>query len=198
MEELVLVAIDRADGKFRESGFVPGVLYGDGVDQATSVKFEEGALEKLIRNHGNSAKVWVELNGSKKFGFIKDVQRKHLTRKVAHIDVQIVSTDHEVNQQIPIVFIGEETLKPRQLRLQVFKPEVTVFGKMALVPDKLEINVTEMNVNDEITMKNFTLDKNLRIENEDDVIATISYVKTIAAEVVEPAEAETKTDAKAK
>ena len=27
MDEIILEAIERADGKFRESGFVPGILY---------------------------------------------------------------------------------------------------------------------------------------------------------------------------
>lgn len=185
MNENNLEAIVRTDGKFREAGFVPGILYGDGVEAATSVKFEEKALNRLLTSHGNSAKVWININNSKKFGFVKEVQRKHLTRKVTHIDVQIVSKDHEIKMQIPITFTGEDVLRTKQLQLQVYKTEISAFGKMALMPDVVDIDVSEMKLGDTITLSNFGLDKLIKIENSDAVYGTIINLRVQPAETVE-------------
>ena len=198
MEDIMLEAIERADGKFKESGFVPGILYGDGIEAATAVKFEEKALNKLITSHGSSAKLWININNSKKYGFIKEVQRKHLTRNVAHIDVQIVSKDHEIKMQIPITFIGEDVLKTKQLQLQVYKPEISVFGKMALIPDGVEVDISNMKLGETITLDNFTFDKLLKIENEDAIYGIIINLRVQAAEVVETVEAEKKVETEKK
>jgi len=192
MEEIILDAIERADGKFRESGFVAGVLYGDGIVAATPVKFEEKSLNKVLSKHGNSAKIWVNINNSKKYGFIKEVQRKAMTRTVSHIDVQIVSKDHEIKIQIPITFQGEDSLVVRQLQLQVYKSELNVYGKMALMPDVLTVDVSKMELGDTITLDNFDLDKLLKIENEDVVYGTIINLRVQPVEEVEEVETETK------
>jgi large subunit ribosomal protein L25 len=184
MDEIILKAIKRADGKFRESGFVAGILYGDGVEAATAVKFEEKALNKVITNHGKNAKLWIEINNSKQFGFIKEVQRKHLTKNITHIDVQIVSKDHEIKMQIPIVFNGEDILKTKLLQLQVYKSEINSFGKMALMPEMVEVNVSEMKLGETITLSNFGLDKLLKIDDEDTIYATVINLKVQPTEAV--------------
>jgi len=185
MEEITLEAMERADGKFRESGYVAGILYGDGVDVATSVKFEEKPLNQLLNKHGNSAKFWININNSKKFGFIKEVQRKHMVRTVTHVDVQIVSRDHEIKLLVPINFKGDDTLRTKQLQLQVYKSEISVLGKMGIMPDSIEFDVSEMELGDNITVSNFGLDKQLKIENEDTIYATIINLRVIAEEEVE-------------
>ena len=181
----MLEASERAKGKFRENGYVAGVLYGDGVEASTAVKFEERALNKVLNTHGPSAKIWITINNNKKYGIIKEVQRKPITRVVSHIDVQIVSIDHEIKLQIPINYKGEDDLRSKQLQLQIYKSEITVFGKMALMPDTINVDVSAMNLGDSITLSNFGLDKLLKIENEDAVFGTIINLRVQPAEEVD-------------
>jgi len=180
MGEIILEATDRfkQPGRFREIGFIPGVLYGDSVDVATSVKFEELAVKKILTGHGTNAKVWIKYNNNKRFGFIKEVQKHPVLGSVIHIDVQIVSKDHEIKLQIPIAFKGEDDLKRRQLQLQVYKSEITIFGKMALMPDAIYVDVSEKKLGDAITLNNFDLDKQLNVnEKEDEVYGMIINLK---------------------
>lgn len=192
MKEIILEAIERTKqpGKFRESGFVPGVLYGDSIDVATSVKFEALALEKVLTCHGSNAKVWIKYNNNKRFGFIKEVQKHPVSGSVIHIDVQIVSKDHEIKLQIPIAFKGEDDLAHRQLQLQVYKSEITVFGKMALMPDAIYVDISEKKLGDTITLNNFGLDKQLSVsEKADEVYGMIINLKNESID----ADVETKT-----
>lgn len=185
MEEIILEAIERVKqpGKFKEIGFVPGVLYGDSVTGATSVKFDTIALKKVIARHGSNAKVWIKYDNNKEFGFIKEVQKDAISGNITHIDVQIVAKDHEIKLQLPIVFKGDDSLKNIQLQLQVYKSEINVSGKMALMPDAIYVDVSEKKLGDTITLKDFDLDKQINvIENEDEVYGAIINLKVLPTE----------------
>lgn len=185
MEENILNAIERnkQSGRFREKGFVAGVVYGDGITSANSVKFETIALNKVLARHGSNAKVCINYNDSKKLGFIKEVQREALSGLVTHIDVQIVSKDHEIKLQIPIIYKGEDFLALRQLQLQVHKAEITVSGTMDLMPDAIHVNVSDMKLGDTITLSDLNLDQQLNVSEKDNAVyASISEPVNVIAE----------------
>ncbi len=196
MEEIILEAIERAKqpGKFKETEFVPGIIYGDSVDGATSVKFDALALKKILANHGSNAKVWIKYKDSKKFGFIKEVQKHPVSGSVIHVDVQMVSKDHEIKLQIPIAFRGEEDLRNRQLQLQVYKSEITVFGKMSLMSDLIYVDISEKKLGDTITLRDLDLNKQINVgEKEDVVYGMIISLNTQTADAAVEAETEQKS-----
>lgn len=185
MEQIILNAAKRTakTKRFREEGFIPGVIYGDSVAEADSVKFEEISLKKILTKHGSNVKLWVKCGDNKKFGFIKEIQRHPVSNKVIHLDVQLVSKNHEVKLQIPIVFKGETALRKRQLQLQTHKLEVEVVAKIGLVPEVLNVDVSEKNSGDVITSKDFNLDNQIKIhDKENEVYATITKLVYEAAE----------------
>ncbi|MBU3075758.1 50S ribosomal protein L25 [Clostridium estertheticum] len=188
MEQVILNALERttSNKKFNEDGFIAGVMYGDGSTEATSVKFELVPLRKILVKHGSNAKVVVKYGEEEKTGFIKEIQRHPVTAKITHIDVQLVSKDHEIKLQLPISYKGEENLSSQRLQLQVQKSEIDVFGKMAIMPDSLSVDVSQMALGDSITIKNFDLNKEIRVtDKEDEVYASITQMKEEVEEVVE-------------
>ncbi|MCB2357509.1 50S ribosomal protein L25 [Clostridium estertheticum] len=188
MEQVILNALERttSNKKFNEDGFIAGVMYGDGSTDATSVKFELVPLRKILVKHGSNAKVVVKYGEEEKTGFIKEIQRHPVTAKITHIDVQLVSKDHEIKLQLPISYKGEENLSSQRLQLQVQKSEIDVFGKMAIMPDALSVDVSQMALGDSITIKNFDLNKEIRVtDKEDEVYASITQMKEEVEEVVE-------------
>ena len=178
MEEIILNAIERqkTSARFRELGFVPGVLYGD-IPAGSNVKFDEKALRTIINKHGSNANITVVFNDKKNVGFIKEIQRKPITGALVHVDIQVVSKEHEIKRQIPIVFNGEDILMSKNLQLNIAKSELLVFGKIALMPDTLFIDVSEMEIKDSITCADFVLDKNLKIEEPEIIYAVVSEQK---------------------
>ena len=183
MEATILNAVERTmrPNQCREAGFTPGVLYGDSVTNAVTVQFETAALKKVIATHGWNAKVWVNYGGNKKFGFIKEVQRHPVTAKVIHLDVFLVSQDHEVTMLIPITFEGRDGLD--NVLLQVYKSELEVFGKAILMPDGLVVDVSDMVLGDTITAKNFSLDPQIKItDSENEIYGIITPLRELAAE----------------
>ncbi|MBU3158415.1 50S ribosomal protein L25 [Clostridium frigoris] len=188
MEQVILNALERtaSNKRFNEEGFIAGVMYGDGTTDATSVKFELVPLRKILGKHGSNAKVVVKYGEEEKTGFIKEIQRHPVTAKITHIDVQLVSKDHEIKLQLPIAYKGEENLSSQRLQLQIQKPEIDVFGKMAIMPDALSIDVSQMVLGESITIKNFDLNKEIKVtDKEDEVYASITQMKEEVEEVEE-------------
>lgn len=172
MKETILNALERVKqpGKFREKGYVPGVLYGDNINVAHSIKVGILALNEVLTRHGSNAKVSIKYNDSIKLGFIKEVQRDAISRSITHVDIQIVSKGQQIKLQIPVIFNGEEVLALKQLQLQVYKPEITVVGMMNLMPDAIYVDVSDMKLGDSITVNNFDLDKQLKVSEKEDTV----------------------------
>ncbi|HEX3031583.1 MAG TPA: 50S ribosomal protein L25 [Bacillota bacterium] len=185
MEEVILEAMERDihAGRFREAGFIPGVLYGDTFAQSASVKFSDVALRRLLSKHGSHAKVWVRYGNSKKFGFVKEVQKNVITGNITHVDVQIMAEDQELKMQLPILFKGEDELKHKQLVVHVQKPEVEVVGKAALMPEMVVVDLTGRQPGDSVTARDFSLDPAIKlIGKEDEIYAVITHLKATPAE----------------
>lgn len=196
MEQIILNAEKRIkkSKKFREEGFIPGVIYGDSSAEANSVKFEEVPVKKILSKHGSNVKLWINYEDEKKFGFIKEIQRHPVTNKIIHLDVQLASKDHEIKVQIPIMFKGDSDLKAKQLQLQIQKQEVDVLGKIDLIPEVITVDVSGKKLGDAITSKDFNLDKGIKIHDKSDEIYG-SITRLIQENIEESTETETKTEA---
>ncbi|HYE67023.1 MAG TPA: hypothetical protein VEA58_00340, partial [Anaerovoracaceae bacterium] len=97
--------------------------------------------------------------------------------------IQMVSKDQEVKMQLPITFLGTSELEHKFLHVHVTKAEVEVTGKAALIPEMVEVDVTEKEVEDNITAADFHLPKEIKIlDPENEVYAIIKAVRETAAE----------------
>lgn len=180
LEEIILNAFERTTGtkRFRENGFIPGVIYGDTVKNSEPVKFEEVPLKRVLERHGSNAKMWIQYGKDKKYGFIKEIQRHPVSDKIIHVDVQLVSKKHEIKLQLPIIFKGEDKLTSKVLQLQIHKPEIGVSGRMDLMPDAVTVDVSEKELGDTVTVKDFNLDKQIKVNDIEGVIyATVAKLK---------------------
>jgi len=189
MEEIILKTMLRTDTpkKVRLAGFIPGVLNESDLT-STSVQFVGTELNKIISKHGSNAKVWVTIGEDKKFGFIKEVQKSPLDRKIIHIAIQLVSKDQEIKMQLPISYHGREELEHKQLQVQVYKAEIDVSGKAVLMPDVIIVDVSKKELGDTITAADLNISAEITIHDaENEIYAVIKAIKEVVEE--EPEEA---------
>ncbi|AGK98460.1 50S ribosomal protein L25 [Clostridium pasteurianum] len=192
MEQIVLDVEQRTKKtkKFREEGFVPGVIYGGKSEKAQSIKIQEVSLKKILSKHGMNAKLGIQFGDEKKSGFIKEIQRQPVTNKIVHVDLQFVSKDQNVKLQIPIVFKGEEGLRANQLQLNVNKQEAEVLGKIDLMPEVIHVDVSQKNAGDTITFKDLNLNEDIKTHDKiDEVYASVTNL-VIEKEIEDEADTE--------
>jgi len=197
MVETTIKAVKRNEktNKVRVAGFTPGVLNGPGTN-STPVKFDTLAINKIISKHGMNAKMWVDIDNEKIFGFVKEIQKSPVEGKIIHVAVQMVSKDQEVKMLLPITFHGHTELEHNLLKVQVYKAEVEVFGKTAFMPDSLVVEVSEKELGAEITAADFTLPAEIKILDADNEIyaAIKSNVETSYDEPEEAKPEEAKSE----
>jgi len=184
MDEIILKTMLRTDTpkKVRLAGFIPGVLNESDLT-STSVQFVGTELNKIISKHGSNAKVWVTIGDDKKFGFIKEVQKSPLDRKIIHIAIQLVSKDQEIKMQLPISYHGREELEHKQLQVQVYKAEIDVSGKPVLMPDVIIVDVSKKELGDTITAADLNISAEIKIHDaENEVYAVIKAIKEVVEE----------------
>lgn len=187
MNETVLAATARSGNakKVRAEGFIPCVLNKSDTT-SMAVQFKESALNKVISNHGSNAKVWIEVDGEKLFGFMKEIQRNPVDGKIIHVAIQIVSIDQSVKMLLPIVFHGREALGNRSLLLQVLKSEIEVEGKTALIPEHIVIDVSEREEGAIITAADFKLSEGIKLlDSEGETYAAVKIAREMPEEVTE-------------
>lgn len=184
MEETVLRSETRIGNakQFREAGRTPGVLHIPG-SASVSVQFETASLNKILTQHGLNAKVWVMTDGVKKFGFIKEVQKRPMDFKILHVVVQMVDQDKSIIMELPVVFHGREKLESRSLETHMLKTEIKVECKSSNLPEAAIVDVSAKELEDNITAADFKFPEGVVVlDRADTVYAIVKHVRMKSAE----------------
>ena len=172
----------RANKRLRDSGFIPGVIYGhkEAVVPVTLPKKE--VVNHL--NHGTHL-FDLALDGRNEKVLVKEVQYDHLGMEVLHVDFARVSLDERVEVTVPLELKGEPKGEADGGVLQQIVAELELECLVTEIPDAIRHNVAEMALGDVLHIKDLQLPPGAKaLQDEDLIVAT---VKEIAEEV--PAEA---------
>lgn len=180
MSETILRAEVRNETarKVRGEGYIPGVIYGTGVEDGMAIKFNETELNKALKNQGMNPRMTIMLGEEKKNVLIKDVQRESVKGNILHVDLQAIAADEVIRTTIPVVFEGREEVESRQLLLEVYLFEIEVSGSANIIPDSVTVDVTGKEAGDTVTMADIQLDSRITpITSLDEVLAVVSMPK---------------------
>ena len=157
-----------AAGRLRRSGHVPGVLYG--VNAPVSVAVSPRDLRRLIHGHEGSTRLLkVSFNGSGQstMAIIRDMQFDPVSEALIHVDLQEVAMDRPIQVSVAVHHVGEAIgVKDSQGILEMILREVQVSCLPGNIPDVLEADVTGLNINDVLTVKDLKAPEGVRILND--------------------------------
>jgi len=160
----------------RREGFIPGILYGGDQDPvAVSLKHNE-VLRVL--NAGNLIQSMIEIShdGKKQKVLTKDIQFHPVTDRPVHTDFFRVTNDTIIDVVVPAAFVGED-VSPGIKRggiLNVVRYNIEVKCPAGSIPDKLTVDISEMDIGDSIHISEVDLPEGVKQGLERDfTIATI-------------------------
>lgn len=140
--------------KYREEGLIPGIMYGPDIESTPIIieekifnqnfKFIHQRFEFLFKN-------------KKYVGILQEIQKDYLTLQPIHFDVYIPSLIETITTTIPIVFIGEEEILRKGWFLNKSLSELEIEGLLRDLPEKIEINVSNLNLDESIYVKDLNL-----------------------------------------
>ena len=175
----------RANKRLRDSGFIPGVIYGhkEAVIPVTLPKKE------LVGLLGHGAHLFdLALDGKSEKVLVKEVQYDHLGSEIIHVDFARVSLDEKVELTVALELKGTPKGEADGGVLQQIVSELEIECLVTDIPEVIRHNVSDMAKDSVLHIKDLTLPPGVRVLQDEDLI--VATVKEIAeAETTEAAEA---------
>ena len=168
--------------KSRMKGYIPGVLYGKN-ETTMHIMINEKEFTKLITKFKENVLIKLNLdNKEDKSVIIKEIQKNVLTHKPIHVDFYAVSLKEKIELDVPIKIIGEAPgVKNLGGILEHLLRNIRVRCLPTDIPKSIEIDVSGLNINQNIFVKD--LPKSPKVE-------IISDPNSIIVNVVAPTKVE--------
>jgi large subunit ribosomal protein L25 len=173
----------------RREGEIPAVYYAH--DQKTvSLSVNAHTLSRLLQQEVNILNI-VFPDGKTKKSIIRDLQKDPVTDQLLHIDFLGIKLDEKITMTIPIILTGTPVgVKLEGGILEHPLREVEVEGFPLDIPEHVEVDVSEMNLGDVMTLEGLKHDKYEFITDVGHPIAIVVQPKAAKAAVEEVLEEE--------
>lgn len=182
----------------RGEGLIPAVLYGHrSVELPYSGKLEDGQV--LVENQGKGVVVTnftvttdavrkliyspevfiVELNigGHKQTAMLKDLQLHTVTDEILHIDFLAVFPDIPMTIEVPVVLDGFAAGVRAGGKLNLISKKLKVKGLSKDIPEKLHINVENLELGKAIQIKHLNFDNLTLLNAPDNVVCVVAVTR---------------------
>ncbi len=144
----------RISRRLRRDGKVPGVVYADG-NEAISFQVESRDA-RIILSEGH-ALFDLQIEGSDAVPVVIKEQQHHPVRgDLQHLDLQQVDLKQAIQAEVAVELTGED-VSPGVKQggvLEHVTREVTVEALPTDIPDSISLDVSEMEINDTLTLEN--------------------------------------------
>jgi len=159
--------------RIRREGNIPAVVYGSKLE-SKSIYFSEKDFTQLIRKVGRNGVISLELEGIKHNVVLSDYQADPLKNEIIHADFLAVDMSQDITANVRVVLEGDAQGVKDGGVMQQSIHEVSVTAKPDLIPQSIDVDVSNFQVNETITIADLKINRDFIINHEEDeVIASI-------------------------
>lgn len=162
-------------GALRRGGFLPAVLYGEGVpSQPITISCKD--FEKVYKEAGESTLVKLAVDGKPFNVLIHDIAHDPLRGTPLHADFYAVRMDKEIRTKVPVEFFGESPAVKNEGGILVkVVQELEVEALPQDLPHELKVDLTVLNtLGTKLYVSDITPPKGVNIiAHQEEIIALI-------------------------
>ena len=153
--------------RLRASGQIPAVFYNSKGDNKP-LTINEKELSMLYQQVKRTKVFNLEISGggTKEThpALIWDVDYFPVKNRIQHLDIFGVDLEKTIKIRIPLEFTG--TAKGAKLggQMQVYHETVMIIGKPLALPQKISVDVSDLEINNSIQIKDLHLSKDLKAD----------------------------------
>lgn len=184
----------------RSKGLIPAVVYRRG-EKSTPLALDRKALEKVLHTAaGENVIINLKIAGDEKHKertcIIKEIQHNPVTGYILHADFNQISLTEMIKVNVPIAIKGEAIgVKQDGGILEHVLWEVQVECLPTQIPEKLEIDVTNLKIGDALFVKDIVAPKEVKILNDPELrVIAVEKPVEVKVEEVKPEEAITEPE----
>tara|TARA_B100000902_G_scaffold385672_1_gene427343 strand:+ start:1045 stop:1749 length:705 start_codon:yes stop_codon:yes gene_type:complete len=181
----------------REDSMVPAIIYGN-EEESKNIKLKLNELTKASENELFYTQVLkILLEGNEEKVVLKELQREPVKGKFLHADFQRVSRKTKLKVVVPFRFNGEEECEGVKTDGGVLAKAISEIEIACLagdIPEAIEIDITNLMLNDAIRLSDLTLPEGAEIpgfdEENDQMIVSVNPPRAEEEELEIAAEGE--------
>jgi large subunit ribosomal protein L25 len=172
--------------RLRQEGFIPAVIYSHGESEA--IKIKKNDFYSIFRGHiSESLLIDVNIISKKKDDnhqvFVKDYQLDPITSELVHIDFYKITAGEKIHTKVPVEVTGKSEGEKMGGILEVIERELEIECLPREMPEKIEIDVTNVNIGDSIHIEDIETTGSLKfLIDEKRVIVTVLAPKAVVEE----------------
>lgn len=169
----------RANKRLRDSGFIPGVIYGHKQDVVPVT-----LPRKEVTNYLNKGTHLFDLglDGKRETVLVKEVQYDHLGIEILHVDFARVDLNERVTVNVPLELKGTPKGEKDGGVLQQLMSDIEIECVVTEIPDAVRHNVSEMELDSVLHVSDLKLPPGVKaLQDPEQIIATVREIKEEAA-----------------
>lgn len=187
MSQVVFTAKKRADlgsgnaRRMRKSGRIPAVMYGRS-GQALSIDVDALEFANGTKGISESTIIKLDVDGESHEAFVKGTQRNIMDGRILHVDFYEVESSTLLRAKVSVHVNGNPAgvREGGILELPVHEVEVECLPKD--LPERIDVDISDLKVNQSIHVYDLKLGENVRIlTSGDQVIALVKFAKAETA-----------------
>jgi len=172
----------------RRNGKIPGIFYYKG-EENIKLSFDRQALLKTLHKGGHIFEL--DLEGTKQYAMIKEVQYHPVTDEIIHLDLMRVRRDEKINISVPLVLEGEALGVTEGGVMMQSLSTVEISCLPENVPEQITLDITLLALNSSLFVADIIVSSDIAIVTDEQlVITTITLPKEEEEPEVEPEEGE--------
>ncbi len=185
-----------ATSPLRREGFVPGVVYGEGI-KTLPIQVSSKDLTRILHTKGGgNALITLHLkegDGDKRspenLVLIKELQHHPVTHRIIHVDFHQVSLTKRITVNVPLAFKGEAVgVKQEGGVLEHIRWNLEVECLPTEIPPEIPVDVSQLAVGQGLDAKAIPLPQGVRLVTDPNM-PVVACVIPKAEEAPAPAEA---------
>ena len=159
--------------KIRDEGNFPAVVYGNKTE-STPIYLNSADFIKTIREAGRNGVLTLQVDKQKYSVMLHDIQTDPLKNEIVHADFQVVDMKKEIDTEVSLSLVGEAKGTKEGGVLQQSLYEISLKGLPQDIPSSIDVDVSDLGINDTITVGDIKVDKKLEItHNAEDTVASV-------------------------
>jgi large subunit ribosomal protein L25 len=166
----------------RREGFLPASISARG-EESVSFSIKQDELMKSLAQNGRMSVFKLTMGRKVYNAMLKEVQYAPVTRECLHVTFQHISLDEETKADVSIRPLGREDVLYKKLEFLQHLDTLPVVGLPNDIPNAIEIDVSQMEAGDNLTVADLTLPEGITTDMEPDrVVFTVSHPRAQAEE----------------
>jgi len=186
LKAIVRESIGSAESRrLRKDGNIPAIVYGLGMDPLSVALNAREFRNALKTEAGTNVIINLEVGSDNFTALAREIQKHPYRDEYLHIDLIQIDLTQTVEADVQIDFVGVPIgVKEEGGLVQTINSSISISALPTNIPTSIELDISALNVGDNLTATDVSLPEGVELANEDDesLLVTITLPRAAVEE----------------